>query len=69
MAPQPALGPAEVLAPMAPGQQFSLSGGVGEGPDGGGALLGQGESLQSPGGVRQTWGKGEGQWQVFVELG
>lgn len=39
LAPQPALGPAEVLAPVAAGQQLALGGGVGQGPEGGQALL------------------------------
>lgn len=76
LAPEPAVGPTEVLASVTPGQKLTFRGGVGRRPEGGHSLLvvsGEGEALQSFCSVRQgraqraEWG-GAGRIKVLVEV-
>lgn len=61
LAPEPVVGPAEVLASVTPGQKLTFGGGVGRRSEGSHSLLvvsGEGEALQSFCSVRQGWAQG-----------
>lgn len=77
LAPEPAVGPTEVLASVTPGQKLTFGGGVGRRPEGSRSLLlvsGEGEALQGFCGVRQgrahgaEWGGARSKVVVEVRL-
>lgn len=77
LAPEPAVGPTEVLASVTPGQKLTFGGGVGRRPEGSHCLLvvsGEGEAFQGFCSVRQGWAQGAewggaGRSKVFGQKG